>query len=56
MTRKSEKNKEINLLIEKGNQVMQALGYTEHSKKHAARVAETAGKILKGLGYSQKGH
>ena len=47
-------NKEINLLIEKGNQVMQALGYTEHSKKHAARVAETAGKILKGLGYSQK--
>ena len=38
-------NKEINLLIEKGNQVMQALGYTEHSKKHAARVAETAGKF-----------
>lgn len=47
-------NKEINLLIEKGNQVMQALGYTEHSKKHAARVAETAGKILKELGYGQK--
>ena len=47
-------NKEINLLIEKGNQVMQALGYTEHSKKHAARVAETAGKILKELGYDQK--
>lgn len=47
-------NKEVNLLIEKGNQVLKALGYTEHSRKHAAKVAETAGKILKELGYGKK--
>ena len=45
---------EINLLIEKGNQVLQELGYTEHSKKHAAKVAETAGKILRDLGYDER--
>ena len=30
-------NEEINLLIEKGNATLNALGYTEHSKKHAAK-------------------
>ena len=44
-------NKEINQLIEKGNEILGVLGYTEHSKKHAARVAETAAGILKDLGY-----
>lgn len=29
------------------------LGYTDHSKKHAAKVAVTAGKILKDLGYDK---
>ena len=28
-------------------------GYTEHSKKHAAKTAETAGRILKELGYGK---
>lgn len=46
-------NKEINLLIEKGNQVLRELGYTEHSKKHAAKTAETAAMILKELGYGK---
>ena len=46
-------NEEINLLIEKGNATLDELGYTEHSKKHAAKVAETAGKILKELGYGK---
>ena len=36
---KIRKNREINLLIEKGNAVLNELGYTEHSKKHAAKVA-----------------
>jgi len=44
-------NQEINLLIEKGNDVLGKIGYTEHSRKHAAIVAETAGTILKELGY-----
>ena len=46
-------NEEINLLIEKGNAILYELGYTEHSKKHASKVAETAGKILKELGYGK---
>ena len=48
-----KKNEEINLLIARGNEVLGALGYTEHSKKHAAKVAATAGKILKELGYKK---
>lgn len=46
-------NEEINLLIEKGNTTLNELGFTEHSKKHAAKVAETAGRILKELGYGK---
>ena len=36
------KNEEINALIEKGNETLRELGYTEHSRKHAAKTAETA--------------
>lgn len=46
-------NNEINLLIEQGNETLKELGYTEHSRKHAAKVAETAGKILEELGYEK---
>ena len=46
-------NSEINLLIEQGNRILNELGYTEHSRKHAAKVADTAGKILKELGYGK---
>ena len=46
-------NEEINLLIEKGNDTLKELGYTEHSKKHAAKTAEKAGRILKELGYGK---
>lgn len=52
--KKIKENEEINLLIERGNQVLNALGYTEHSRKHAAKVSETAGKILEDLGYTEK--
>ena len=34
------KNEEISLLIEKGNEILHELGYTEHSRKHAMKVAE----------------
>ncbi len=46
-------NEEINLLIEKGNTTLNELGFTEHSKKHAAKVAETAGRRQKELGYGK---
>ena len=47
-------DEEVNLLIEKGNDVLGVLGYTEHSRKHAAKVAQTAGQILKALGCGKK--
>lgn len=47
-----KQNEDINLYIEKGNENLGVLGFTEHSKAHAAKVAETAGKILKDLGYT----
>lgn len=46
-------HEEIGLLIEKGNEILRELGYTEHSRKHAAKTADTAGRILKELGYGK---
>ncbi|HIU25719.1 MAG TPA: HD domain-containing protein [Candidatus Copromorpha excrementigallinarum] len=48
------KNQEINGLIERGNDVLKALGYTEHSRKHAAKVAERAGSILEKLDFGHR--
>ena len=45
------KNEDINLYIEKGNENLGVLGYTEHSRAHAAKVADIAGTILADLGY-----
>ena len=47
-----KEDEEINLLIEKGNQGLGELGFTEHSTKHATKVAQEAARILKELGYS----
>ena len=47
-------NEEINTYIEMGNAVLGVLGYTEHSKAHATRVAEVAAEILTELHYSKK--
>lgn len=49
-----KQNKEIHLLIEKGNNVLKELGYTEHSQKHASIVAMRAGEILEKMGYDKK--
>lgn len=46
-------SEEVNAYIEQGDHVLGALGFTEHSRKHAAKVAETAGKILTELGYDE---
>ena len=48
------KNQEINILLERGNEVLGSLGYTDHSAAHAAKVADTAGQILEKLGYSSR--
>lgn len=45
------KDKELLTYINQGNAVLGAMGYTDHSTIHGAKVAETAGRILKKLGY-----
>jgi len=49
-----KKSAEVNCYIEKGNQILGVMGFTEHSGKHAAKVAEMAGRILTELGYDEK--
>ena len=48
-----KESKEVNAFIEKGNKTLGIIGFTEHSRKHAAKVAETSGKILETLGYDE---
>ena len=45
-----KKMPEVNAYIEQGNRVLGILGYTEHSRGHAVKVAKTAGEILEKLG------
>ena len=45
-------NDEICALLDKGNQNLGVLGYTDHSEAHCALVAERAAYILRKLGYS----
>ena len=47
-------NPEVTALMERGNDMLGVLGYTEHSKKHACKVAGGAGDILKALGYDKR--
>jgi metal-dependent HD superfamily phosphatase/phosphodiesterase len=47
-------DKSIRTYIQRADESLVALGYTEHSFAHVAKVAETAGDILKKLGYSPR--
>lgn len=46
-------NEEVNALLEKGNQNLGVLGFTDHSMAHCALVADRAAYILRKLGYSE---
>ena len=46
------KDEEVCALLEKGNQNLGVLGFTDHSEAHCALVAERAAYILRKLGYS----
>lgn len=46
-------NAEVCALLEKGNQNLGVLGFTDHSEAHCLLVAERAAYILRKLGYSQ---
>lgn len=44
---------QVRTFIEKADQVMIAIGYTEHSFAHVTKVAVTAERILSALGYDE---
>lgn len=46
-------NKEISELIAGAQSGLEAIGYTEHSNKHAMIVSTRAAKVLETLGYSE---
>ncbi len=48
------KNKDIRTYMERGNDVLRAKGFTEHSFIHAELVAKNASEILKTLGYGER--
>jgi len=47
-------NAEIRAYIEKGNENLGAMGFTEHALSHAVRAANVASSILTALGYSER--
>lgn len=49
-----EENAEVLALIEKGNETLGVLGYTDHSITHAKLVTEHVVQILETLGYKKK--
>ena len=49
-----KKSREIRTYIQRADESLVALGFTEHSFAHVAKVAETAGYILETMGYSSR--
>ncbi len=47
------RNPEFNAYINKGNQLLGVLGFTDHSAAHTVKVADQASQILRQLGYSE---
>ncbi len=47
-----KRNETIRTYIQKADESLTALGYTEHSFAHVTKVAECAGEILQSLGFS----
>lgn len=47
-------NEQIRTYIEKADETLIALGYTEHSYAHVTRVAHFAEKVLNDLGYEKR--
>ena len=49
-----KQNEEIRTYIQKADESLIALGFTEHSFAHVTKVSETAAYILRTLGYSER--
>lgn len=55
LTYKELKNNEaVRVYIQRADESLSALGYTDHSFGHVAKVAETAGHLLETLGYPER--
>ncbi len=48
------KNEEIRAYVEKGNENLGVMGFTEHAMAHAMRAAHTAADILQKLGHDER--
>ncbi|MDO4155753.1 MAG: HD domain-containing protein [Oscillospiraceae bacterium] len=48
------KNPDIRTYIQRADQALKAIGYTEHAFAHVEKTAYTAAKILTALGYSER--
>lgn len=49
-----KRSEEIKTYIRKADESLTALGFTEHSFAHVGKVADTAGYILRTMGYSER--
>jgi len=49
-----KQNRDIEVYINQSDAALYSIGYTEHSKTHAEKSAETANKILSELGYDER--
>jgi len=47
-------NPKVVIYLQKADEYMEAIGYTEHGKRHAGIAAKIAGEILRKLNYSQR--
>ncbi len=47
-------NPKVKVYIQRGNDVLGVMGYTEHSFQHAAKTADTAADILRLLDYPER--
>lgn len=47
-------NEEINEYIQQSNEVLGAIGYTEHGFAHCKRTADISARILRKLGYDER--
>jgi len=52
--REIESNEEVRTYIQKGDELLGALGFTEHAFIHAGKVAETAARILLEFGLNER--
>ncbi|MDD3242897.1 MAG: HD domain-containing protein [Eubacteriales bacterium] len=49
-----QKNPELNALIKAANQVLAAIGYTEHGPRHVGYVSHAAAELLRELEYPER--